>query len=168
MEFTETSGKNVGVVQSFVVTMATASGQELAMANRELNVGAELDTFATTLADPDVLISRYAKWRLGRHLRSARRAHRAFWDAPPEAQARALYWYLGLGLSVRDLRQMAVILQEQESKLNSVGLCAVTMRCLRNGVVTPGRQLTSAAANARGGWGNITRQARFTRRSLLA
>lgn len=154
------------MISQSVIEMSDRYGQERAKKNENLNVAKEIQDFSDALTDYQLPIGWYARTRLRWHLRAAARADRAFWSATPTAQANALNWYLGMGETMQLLLTAAQALQHNESRLGAQSATGTVVRCLRDGVASPGRQLLHIAAHSSGGWGNIRRQASYTRSSL--
>lgn len=154
------------IISQSVIEMSDPSGKERARKVGNLNVSKVIRDFRGTLADYQLPIGWYARTRLRGYLRAAARADRAFWSATPTAQANALNWYLGMGETMQLLVAAARALQHNESRLGAQSVAGAVVRCLRDGVAPPGRQLLHIAAHSSGGYGNIRRRASYTRSSL--
>ena len=154
------------VISQLVIEMSDSSGKERARKIGNLNVAKAIREFGDALVDHRLPIGWYARTRLRGYLRAAARADRAFWSATPTAQANALKWYLGMGETMHLLVAAAQALQRNESRLGAQSVTGTVVRCVRDGVAPPGRQLLHIAAHSSGGYGNIRRQASYTRSSL--
>ncbi|SIC58041.1 Uncharacterised protein [Mycobacteroides abscessus subsp. abscessus] len=155
------------VISKSVIEMSNQRGQDRARNNKNLNVSKAIREFDDVLADYRLPIGWYARTRLRRCLRAAARADRAFWSATPTAQANALNWYLGIGETVQLLLTAARALQHNnDSRFGEHSAIKTVVRCLRDGVASPGHQLLHIAVHSSGGWGNIRRQASYARSAL--